>query len=1080
MLRPDNRTLRQVLGSLLAHMSPDTDDKELLDLISLGQLLDVSYEINALPRDASSANFLVPQALHQSKLNQVWRYPPHMEFQFRVRSKGDNPRIRVRAGFGVPRFLVYKEHRLFGRARQTREVSRTIGVHTPADFTTIDLFGDRYDMRDGETNVVRRSVAAQFYQVEEEVSLRTLQSAPLRRELPVPANERLLKRYDANAEIMLSALREGEEILESSDDLDDSSPAVATIRLVNGEISAALDLEVGVEKEDEYLVTVRLVNLRDYRIRNLSQAREWRALCLLCPYLSLHLSDSEFAIDQRQYADARVLALSGDRQRNYQDQGYMQVNGVLTKSSQDGSTAIGTTFGVYDTLRDEPVLCDITIAEMTSSKEGLLECFPRPQLFREQDDLLEKVTTVLRAVASAFEIERLYKYQWAAICNRIEVLAQDTKGTTTVIKAPTGAGKTVVFMANAALHHLVTGERAALVFPTRILNEDMFKRLTRFVRELRRLRTDVTGGIYIGTADPLYHAVASPQLGALMIQFSICPECSGSGTVKAIEAEGRVIGECGACSHRIDYMFGAKEIGDFLPGIIIATPDKLFYDVTAAKWEHFNMRVVGGLYARCLCGRAVILQRGPQLDCRGCGRHFSNPRHPESSPITYFVFDEVHSLYGLTGTLLSLFLKTLRLVADKILLSTQAGGSIARKFTFETGTATISNERDLLAVITDTERQKIRVIPEDVDFDAFFELRRNKVRYRTLVFLPVAEAARTSVSRSLFKQYLRSHENEEERQRMLDRVRAIGGKEESYDFELGYVFRKRDGYNLARTVRDLARFHQSRSDVRARFLSGDSRSHEIARTFDMALRGEIQVLIANMVISLGVDIQNLNLLIMMGIPKSMTEHVQTAGRTGRGVVPGHVTIHLLPSYPRDQFVYDNFHTMMSDVSGYYDRLPIQPTNAFAAQLILPNVFKAILASMSYRNYVLTAPSFTRYFGRDARRRDLLRLDLLKVLIHESAPPSVRRQIAVLVNNALNRYFQRLPQFRGQGQYIAEILEREHELLLSLRARTGREIPVEAVEASLYEAIKRQASRSATGPWGPVDPEDLEGAEAEEG
>ncbi len=57
----------------------------------------------------------------------------------------------------------------------------------------------------------------------------------------------------------------------------------------------------------------------------------------------------------------------------------------------------------------------------------------------------------------------------------------------TVVRAPTGGGKTIVFFVNAAMSSLCGPERSTsiLMFPTRLLNDDMFRRLIAFVAKLR-------------------------------------------------------------------------------------------------------------------------------------------------------------------------------------------------------------------------------------------------------------------------------------------------------------------------------------------------------------------------------------------------------------------------------------------------------------------------------------------------------------------------------------------------------------------------------------------------------------------
>jgi len=1058
MLLPDDRSLHAVIARILDHLTPTTRDKNVLDLITIEQLKDATYRENVVLDQTSYGNFLVPQGLYQIKLNQTWLFPPSMEFGFRATRTGENPKIVITAGFGVPRYLAYKEYRQSGSRITLREISRCMSL--PEGFTGIDVDGRYYDIRDGDS-VQRRSVSPLFFSITEEVKLDKLQQGPVTLPLHVPNKEIILKRYDQRTGSVQSATgdeREDRGLIEES---GEAHPGVATIRLMNAEVDVFLEIRLErTASSGEFFIVVRMVNSSRYSQPH-PMPSQWRPLCILSPYVTVKLENLDAITGPQQYEEARDAALADERNSNPIGNSHIQINGVLTRSTVDKSLLVGTPFGVFDQLREDPIPYEKTIDEMLVSDQTLLKCFPDEcqEIMSSKSDLLKSLGLILRAIKGGFGVDRLYRYQWDAITQRAYLIATEEHGTTTIVKAPTGAGKTVVFMGNAALHFLATGERAALVFPTRILNEDMFKRLTQFVYHLRRLGANVSGGIYIGYSDPLYSAVADPEPGQHMIQFGSCPNCAGTGCVVAKKIGYRILGECQKCNHVIDYMYGVKEVGDYLPSLTIATPDKLFYDATAAKYEMFNLRNFGGHYAKCSCGVCVPSMGTGKLKCRVCGKDIPATEPRKSTPIQYFVFDEVHSLYGITGTFLSIFMRTLQLVADKIRYPEYRGQDFLTKFTYETGTATIANEIELLTAITRVSQERVRIIPGNQEYDGYFALNRNRVRYRILLLLPVATSVRSSVPKAIYAQHLRTHHSESHRPILGEALQSLGGTGTEMDFQLGYVYRKRDGHNLARTINDQGRFDDD-IEVGARFLSGDSSSREIAMIYSLAIQGQIRVLVANMVISLGIDIKNLNNMISMGVPKSMTEHVQTAGRTGRGAVPGHVTLHMWPSMPRDQFVYANFHEVFCDVAGYYDRLPIQSTNAFAAQVMFPNVMKAVLASMSYHNYVLTAPSAAYYFSRSNTREQLLMLDILRVLIHTDTPALVRQRIAGDVRRQLTTYIQRFAEYKGSQQYISDILLREHELLTSLRVSSGRDISVIATQGDLFQRLE-DASRIST-------------------
>lgn len=1085
-LRTSDVDLNTILKNLLEHSTPQTKDQALLNELTTKQIANSTYIENTLPRNSSDVNIIVPQSLYKSKINQVWRYPPYMSVDFLIKKSDKDVRMSIDGGFGAARFFVYGENRNFGRATFARYISNP-DIKNPEDFSKILFEGKNYDIKD-QRAFVPKSVSPVFYEFNSEVTLKEILNIQFSKNFSIPENIITIKKFDETNEKQISALSSA-GIIEKNN-LDKSSlnkkieaekTRVAFVDLVSGQISFSLVIKVNEEpgfRNEYYRVSISLINDQEYSAKR-PKDLEWRLKSLICPYFSVKINGTEIKIPPQQHAEVLKNSLKSEKDELEEEflYTYNQTNSVLTVSTKNPQLLICTTFGVFDTVREIPTEGP-EIDKLISNDENLFSELYR--LTEEQKKqiaknpiLLKILKGTLKAAKEAFKIPKyLYKYQWDAIQNRIQLLLENKGGTTTVIKAPTGAGKTIVFMVNAAIYSLSTGKRSVMIFPTRILNEDMFKRLTRFIYHLRKNIDDesITGGIFIGSSDPLYKAISSPQSGSKMIQYDQCPSCEEFGSIVAKDNGTRIIGECEKCGHSIDYMYGTQvlskfsvyssEITCFLPLITIATPDKLFYEATVRGFEFETLRFFGGMYKKCQCGFCIPISPRDSLNssvvCKICNSKIDISR-PDSSPIGYYVFDEVHSLYGLTGTLISIFLETLKLMQNKIIGHNYVREGYINIPTFETGTATIANEIELLKAITRTPEDKITSFPNNSEYSNYFQLNEDEVRYRTLVLLPVAKAARTTTSNTLLSTYIDFHINNYIKS-ILKNMNDEDSKS-AYDFILGYVYRKSDGYTLKRTINDLSKQILGKG-LKVEFLSGDSSSATIARLFEMALEGEIQVLLANLVISLGIDIRNLNNMIMMGIPKNMTEYIQTAGRTGRGKMPGHITIHLLPSNPRDTFLYKNFHLVMSDVKGYYDRKPIQSTNSYAAQIIFPNILKAILAAQSYHIYCLTAPSISYYFGGDPKRRTYLELDIMRVLTESSTPQGIKQEIYKIIRSELNNYLNKLTKLRGQGHYLSTWLEDEGLILYSLRDQTERDIGVVVSDTRLLSLIEEQQKK----PW----------------
>jgi Helicase conserved C-terminal domain len=242
-------------------------------------------------------------------------------------------------------------------------------------------------------------------------------------------------------------------------------------------------------------------------------------------------------------------------------------------------------------------------------------------------------------------------------------------------------------------------------------------------------------------------------------------------------------------------------------------------------------------------------------------------------------------------------------------------------------------------------------------------------------------------------------------------------------------------------------------DLTVEFLSGEAPKDQISRIVQQALSGGIDVLLANLVISLGVDIHDLNNMVMLGVPRSFTEYVQTAGRTGRGATPGHVHVVLQPFYPRDAYMYRHFHAILSDVAGYYDVLPVRSTNLFCASEMFGNVAKALLSALCMNP---KAPQWTNSRGiRNimASMDGRIQAAITSILCDD---PTLTNEIRSMVDVRLSRLLEDL--YRSNEFLSTAIRDSDTPwLIYSLRGKTGASVNVRCMDQLLAERLAATAS-----------------------
>jgi len=779
---------------------------------------------------------------------------------------------------------------------------------------------------------------------------------------------------------------------------------------------------------------------------------------LILPSLQIKLNGARAKFPTQQYEETKkaFLNLSEEERKTYSQKRLYEVRQsgcIATKSPLDDNVVTLTTFGIFDTPRERPVTGPLIVDILTSLDNFFLALDSEPSIKTKQYIRQNWLTIckIIEAASKAFNITQLYEFQWEAIKTGLEIEAEGRSRSVTIVRAPTGSGKTLVFMINAAISALCGQGRStsALVFPTRILNEDMFRRLTAFTYQMRQLlpNLNITGGFIIGTSDPFYKLLLNPEPGDTLFQYGHCPACNDeTGYLAAAKTDSGKLGpKCSNCGHEIDYMYSPTEVVDYLPDIIIATPDKLFHEATVKQFEQYRYGLFGAKVKRCeSCGRAhansTFILKPTIKNCKDVFKKDSTCKgvfgdEIEQKPISYIGFDEVHSLYGQTATYLSVFLTTLEAM-QRILLEDKSFN-----IRYETATATIANERELLEAITrrSIEKNELIAIPKSEQIADYFNITSQEIRHRVVLTMPTADrSSRSTMVKALLNTYLHLQDSSSDLKSML---RQFTQDPQSWDFLMGYVFKIQDGYDFRRSLKDQYQ-NIFNDNLNIEFLSGKSPKNLISQIIELARIGEIDILLANLVVSLGIDISGLNHMIMFGVPRSFTEYVQTAGRTGRGSVSGHVNIILLPVYPRDNYLYRHFHAVFSDVVGYYDALPVKSTNLYCSDKIFANVVHGIFASLALqRNEWLNKNGFY-----ELERIKGLKSGIAKLLCND---PALANETYELVNKKYNKL---KTDMLNSNSFLAQLLDEQKQYIHSLRGTTNRNVRITCMDQNLLNLL----------------------------
>lgn len=1027
------------IQELLNSITPPSNDRPALDALTTSEVLDLTYLDGIELNSAISANALFPAYTEIEEARKGYGAASAFEVVFPVRAEGKPWKVEINLRGGQPSMLGIWRGMAF---------RKKVNLDLPDVMLNPVINGTQYELKEQQGDRLQR-LAGPLAPIQESFSVEITEPAGKEsKSLVLPPSDDVYAYLDEHGNLH-HQIDNGNLVA-----LENVPQESNYFYLRNKRLASHYEFELSWQSQEPGVFRL-IFALRNVTTQQPSTTSSDELLStLVLPHVQINFGNAQAIFPAQQYAEAKkqFLNLSEEERREESRRRLYQVSQsgcIATINPQNSSQVSLTSFGVFDIPR-EIAAAGPLVSEVTLSPDNLLSEMPghskEARAFVSQH--WSSIQAVLLAAASAFGIERFREFQWEAIAAGIELQATGRQKVTTIVRAPTSAGKTVVFMVNAAISSLCQEFRSTsvLLFPTRLLNEDMFRRLILFVYHLRQRIPEIapTGGILVGTSDPLYKIQLKPEIGEVMFHYGKCPACQASSlSAREIsEPVPRIIPTCDQCGHQVDYMYNSREATNYLPDLLIATPDKLFYEATASNYESYRYPLFGAPAVRCnSCGRATAdynLQLKPEKrQCRQnkCTGVFDGDVFVK--PIKYIGFDEVHSLYGETATYLSVFLATLE--------GLQRGLTSDRELfvRYEAATATIANETELLQALTrrDNAKGEILAIPSSDRLRDSFTIDTSATRQRILITLPSKITTRDAFIRAVLNSYIQLRYLTGST--LQDQLQAAGNAN-AWDFILGYVFKKQDGLDLQRALRDFFRNHFG-ENLKIDFLSGEAPKNQISHILQKALDGELDILLANLVVSLGIDIHGLNHMFMFGVPRGFTEFVQTAGRTGRGDHPGHVSILLVPHATRDTYLYRHFHAILTDVSGYYDVLPVQSSNLYCSEEIFGNVAKAFLSAACIKYGVWTN---SRGINEVKQKVRSIERPIINALCNN---PELINETATLVRR---KYSQLGDEITSQGKFLSELMRNPQQnwLIYSLRGRSGYTIKVSCRDQLLLELL----------------------------
>ena len=533
---------------------------------------------------------------------------------------------------------------------------------------------------------------------------------------------------------------------------------------------------------------------------------------------------------------------------------------------------------------------------------------------------------------------------------------------------PTGGGKTEAYLGliafTIALRRLRDpdhghGVTVLMRYTLRLLTTQQFERAALLILSLEAIRREETErlgnrpieiGLWVGDkATPNTRQKTRSQLTKLRqgrepeesnpLQIRECPWCGTELTPRDLylaKAEPRLVCKCGdpACffSDELPVRIIDEDIYDRHPALIIATSDKF----ASLPW----------------------------LD--SCSSLFNLDLYGVSPP-ELIVQDELHLISGPLGTLAGLYETAIDELCKKD----------GRRPKIVASTATIRSADEQTAALFD--RAVRQFPPPALDArDSYFAKEAPASEKGTRLYAGVMTAAsQTTLLIRVYAALLQAAQELPGSDRVRDPYWTLVGYFNSLRVLGGARMQVQDDVTdrlrlLAGRSSTQSRSIEDRIELTSRESSGAI--PERLRQMSVALPGQaLDVILATNMISVGVDVERLGLMAVMGQPQSTAEYIQASSRVGRRY-PGLVVTMFNSAKSRDRSHYESFVGFHGSLYTQVESSSVTPFSAQARRRALHAVFVALA-----RHTVpgLQANDSARKVGRFTEELDRIQKTVLK-------------------------------------------------------------------------------------------------------
>lgn len=578
------------------------------------------------------------------------------------------------------------------------------------------------------------------------------------------------------------------------------------------------------------------------------------------------------------------------------------------------------------------------------------ETIPKFKVGKRKDefvlDLQKEGLELHQSIVNAFKFPSFYNYQEEGISNILREM-KERRGQINIIQVRTAGGKTETFTVPLLEYCIQNkdkkGVKGLIFYPTKALANDQASRIFKALYYLNRNLNDrkITMGLYHGDVKKSFD-----EDKEIWIPFK-CPKCEDEGKdipLSFIQKGISNLAFCPNCKEEFKFLILTRyEIHKELPDIVITNQDTLHLTMMNKPERH---SIFGRRIEYCnKCGVSFINKK----ECSICHNELEHII-PETSP-DIIILDEIHMLGGAFGINTALFIKRIENLIRNYSKEREKYSPV-----YIAATATIKNPKDFVAQVFNNDN--VRMIPKSSQ-DAYDIVGSDHKRLHIFILPKAFDSADTLAYGVSFILGYFENQNIEDKPRILGFCQSI--KDNRNLIKLTRI-RSPKGKNFQINGHTSQFEKNSRAEIEKKFT-----------------RREIDVLFATSTLEVGVDFDDVNILLLHGVPYSFNDFLQRVGRSGRKEKDALVITTLRKWSSLDYFYFERSRDMLHNSEKFIVDPPFNKNNEVILKNHIRAAFFDYLSSLKNTDKIVKISDLKKFLFVGSEYSDSLLEDIKKYM-----------------------------------------------------------------------------------------------------